>query len=312
MSNPQVDTPLRVHWFIPPAAVALSPEKLRLIATRLVSGGVFELLLDGYPLAHDALGDVLSILRPAGIRITLVSGASSSETAGASRLDAPIPLLLDLNRLVTAQAPNLSLSAKALEAHRSLGLDPGLVLCLLRPWLPLLRPLLSWALEQQVPLFKLPNIPLDARFRHDFEQQICRASDLGQLRSELDSEFVRSIADLKMQIHDLFLWELLSGQPDNRMEYSGCQAANTLAYIDAQGNVHPCASWPLSFGSLLQQSLPELWSSALREQCRQYIAQPPKGCHGCADWGICFGGCRGLSQLHTSQSGRDLWCDAPR
>ncbi|NIQ11346.1 MAG: SPASM domain-containing protein [Gammaproteobacteria bacterium] len=117
-----------------------------------------------------------------------------------------------------------------------------------------------------------------------------------------------------MEVHDLFLWEIMTpGQQQNRSEYGGCQAGNSLAHIDINGVVHPCSAWPQPLGQLPDQSLEDIWAGRERQSVVEAIAITPVGCKGCSDLNICFGGCRGLARhLNHSAGERDLMCYGPR
>ena len=117
-----------------------------------------------------------------------------------------------------------------------------------------------------------------------------------------------------MEIHDRFLWEIMTPELEQaRSEYGGCQAGNSLGHVDAVGNVYACAAWPEAFGSLRDVSLDELWRSPERLAIRQKITEMPTGCLGCRDYALCLGGCRGLGgRLNRQGEGRDLMCREPR
>jgi radical SAM protein with 4Fe4S-binding SPASM domain len=103
------------------------------------------------------------------------------------------------------------------------------------------------------------------------------------------------------------------GQQQNRSEYGGCQAGNSLGHVDTQGVVHPCAAWPQPLGQLPDQTLEDVWAGAQRLAVREHISRTPEGCHDCTDLGLCFGGCRGLAfHLNRSKGERDLMCSGSR
>ncbi|MDY6848492.1 MAG: SPASM domain-containing protein [Geoalkalibacter sp.] len=119
-----------------------------------------------------------------------------------------------------------------------------------------------------------------------------------------------------LEIHDLFLWELLHPDANRRREgYAGCQAANSLAHVAASGDLMPCSSWPLSLGSLLEEGLLELWQSPCRFEVRRMIEALPGDCRRCRDLRVCFGGCRGLALSRGDRGhrqARDLMCAGSR
>jgi GeoRSP system SPASM domain protein len=162
--------------------------------------------------------------------------------------------------------------------------------------------------------FKLPNARIGDTFNSLSPADLPRWPDLEAFRES----WVRSAPELpetlQLEIHDRFLWEIMTpGADQARSEYGGCQAANSLAHVDAVGTVYACAAWPEPLGSLRCATLDDIWRSPVRMAIRARIAQVPAGCLGCRDYPLCLGGCRGLGELlNQSGGGRDLMCREPR
>ncbi len=126
-----------------------------------------------------------------------------------------------------------------------------------------------------------------------------------------------SLDGKKLVLHDFFLWRLLKERfpsaVGERVEFSGCQAATSLAYVDWEGNVYPCDSLPVRLGNLLETPLGDIWNSPVRSSLAASIGSPPASCSGCADYRGCLAGCRGLAYTATGTlDSADPGCPRPR
>ena len=72
----------------------------------------------------------------------------------------------------------------------------------------------------------------------------------------------------------------------------GCSAGETFFVVDPWGNVKPCTDAVLNCGSLLTQTMEEIWWSKEMQYWRGLI---PPGCSGCAALSICRAGCRAMA-----------------
>lgn len=71
----------------------------------------------------------------------------------------------------------------------------------------------------------------------------------------------------------------------------GCVAAQLIAFVGSNGEVKPCSYFPLSAGSLLEQSFREIWyNSKLFRELRDFSSYKGK-CGRCEYLNVC-GGCR--------------------
>ena len=310
-----LDTPVRLTWDFPDAAAGQTDCRLPAIAGRIADGGVFFVTLQGKPLLHPAAEEVLAILGGC-CQLMITCRGNPDEVASLCRLPlAGWQILLDVSEFIDVahglDAPRLLATVVSL---RKLACEPAFALTPLRNNLSYLPDLLRFCSEQQIAKLKLPNAHIGDSF-HDYSTvELPRWQDLDKFR-EVWLAFMKSPCRLPaLEIHDLFLWEIMTpGQQQNRGEYGGCQAGNSLCHVDCRGQVHPCAAWPLALGNLPDQSLEEIWSGRERLALRQQIARVPAGCHGCRDHAICFGGCRGLAvHLNSSEGERDLMCPGPR
>ncbi|TRO82536.1 SPASM domain-containing protein [Trichloromonas acetexigens] len=302
-----LDTPVRISWRFTPTSPLSRADLLR-IAGRLAEGGVFFVYLDGRPLLHPNLLELLDTLANTGIRISLVSGGSPKEL---DVLHPGLPLAqLDME-IIDRNGLSRDVLGRTLKDLRACGYEPGLLLRPLATRLPLLSELLATARELGVSRVRLPNIPLDGEEAPRDPAELPSPKDLERLRQSLAPDCA---AGLSFEIHDLFIWELFHGEDGaQRAEYGGCQAGNSLGHVDAAGNLYPCASWPGALGSLLEYSLAELWASPARFSVRAELERVPSGCRDCAGYDFCFGGCRGLSRSFDPHGdGRDPLCAGPR
>lgn len=309
-----LDSPLRVTWDLHGSSGPADPDVALRVARALASAGVFFVTLEERPLAHPDVAEILSVLATGGCRALLVCDGTSQELAA---LHAGLPLqalLLDARPCLTGTSLDVMTLGQVVEAVRRKGFDPGLLLTPLAGNVHLLPDLLAFCRDRKVGRIKLPNVKIDASFRHACAADLLRPADLERLRSQLGADPLVLHAGIVLEVHDLFLWELLfPGREDGRSEYGGCQAANTLAHVDAAGDLYPCSSWPQRLGTLLQQPLEEIWQSAKRFQVRDEIAAIPTGCSACRDYPLCLGGCRGLSRAVCRDcDGRDPLCSSPR
>jgi GeoRSP system SPASM domain protein len=315
-----LDTPVRLTWDFPAIvsgakATGQTGVSLPAIANTIVDGGVFFVTLQNSPLLHPAVGEVLNILA-GGCQLLITCHGSTGELTRLAQLpQAGYQLLLDTSGFIDVKhkldRDNLLTVVQTL---RQLEYEPVLSLTPLQNNLCNINDLLSFCSEHQISKFKLPNAHIGDSVHSYSTDDLPRWQDLDNFR-KIWLEFVKEPCKLPaMEIHDLFLWEIMTpGQQQNRSEYGGCQAGNSLGHVDGLGVVHPCAAWPQPLGLMPDQSLDDIWAGQERLAVREHIAQTPGGCLGCSDLNICFGGCRGLAfHLNRSEKERDLMCSGPR
>lgn len=309
-----LDTPLRLSWDFAAAAGGAVPGRLAASAARIAEAGVFFVTLQGRPLHSAVLAELLDVL--GGCQVQASCRGSAAELQALTRLPrAACSLLLDAAEFVTpGRGVDAGRLAEVVLALRANGFEPQLALTPLRHNLCNIPDLLRFCSDLQVAGFKLPNAHIGDSFNDYSPAELPRWQDLQAFR-ELWHTFRQNCPPLPvMEIHDLFLWEIMTpGEQQNRSEYGGCQAGNSLGHIDCQGVVHPCAAWPHPLGRLPEQSLEDIWAGHERLAVRARIAQTPPGCRGCRDLEMCFGGCRGLAKhLNPDAGQRDLMCAGPR
>jgi len=313
MALDQLDNPIRATWDLQTADSAMSSADANIVLQRLVDAQLFFVTLEQSPLAHPDCGVILRELCARGIQVLLLTDGSDAELMRLGITEAlPLTVLVRLQPFIDDDGVDFRRLTRVIQALRQAGISPGFSLTPQRDNIAHLRPLLAFAGEHEVRRFKLPNVRIDDNFQQVGQAQVLRPVDLEILRQDLP-DLHPLIRNLDLEIHDLFLWELLTPDSDkSRSEYGGCQAANSLAHIRTDGTVWPCLSWPRPIGSLLQSSFAEIWSAPATREIRRMIAVTPSGCHDCADYRLCFGGCRGLSDVLATDGGLDPMCRGPR
>ncbi len=310
-----LDAPIRLSWDFPGETVGLTDTPLPAIARSIVEGGVFFVTLQGTPLRHPSVAEVFEVLGD-GCQLLFTCHGHSEELVRLAQLPTTgAQLLLETSGFMGEdQALDSARLLSAVEALRRLHYEPVLSMTPLRNNLRNIPDLIRFCSKYQIVKFKLPNANISGSF-HDYSpMELPRWQDLDSFRQTW-LEFTREACPSPaMEIHDLFLWEIMTpGQKQNRSEYGGCQAGNSLGHLDAQGTVHPCAAWPEPLGRLPDQSLEEIWAGTKRLAIREQISKTPTGCHDCTDLSLCFGGCRGLAfHLNRNMGARDLMCSGPR
>jgi GeoRSP system SPASM domain protein len=317
-----LDTPVRLSWDLPAVSGGREGINLASIAASIVDGGVFFVTLQGAPLLRPDLTEVLELL--SGACQLLVDCRGSQEELARLELlpQSGCQLLLDVSGFIDAD-PGVDDDTTGVDKDalrgvvhtiRHSGFEPVLTLIPSPKNLVNIPDLLRFCVECQTPKFKLPNAHIGDSFDEYSSTDLPRWQDLENFK-RIWLEFIKRAPALPaLEIHDLFLWEIMTpGQQQNRSEYGGCQAGNSLGHIDCHGVVHPCAAWPRQLGKLPAQSLEEIWAGPERMSVRERVALTPQGCLGCRDLGSCFGGCRGLAcHLNSSEGERDLMCSGPR
>ncbi len=309
-----LDAPVRVTWRLSGRSGALSTENLLRVADRLLDAGVFFVMLDGAPMRHEGIDHLLPHLQKAGCRVSVVCGLHPGEVLHPVCSDGPIDLLIEATS--ACEESDLSLLEAQVDRARSRDLEPGI---LFRPSpqnLLQIQDLLPFCAGLGIKRLKLPNMAIDDSLNPPSDSDLIGPAHVEQLKNAVADDADPSRQGVVLEIHDLFLWELLHPDASTRREgYVGCQAANSLAHVAANGDLMPCSSWPLSLGSLLNESLIELWQSPRRFEVRRMVEALPEDCRRCGDLGVCFGGCRGLALSRGDRNGRqmrDPMCAGPR
>ena len=310
-----LDTPVRLTWDFPDDKPGHASVRLPEIASGIVDGGVFFVTLQGRPLLHADIAEVLDLLHRRCQLLVACRGNPDELLRLEAFLDAGWQILLDVTDFIdVAHGVDSSRLLTAVNALRRRGYEPILSLTPLRNNLCNIPELIRFCSEHEIARLKLPNAHIGDSFQAYSTADLLRWQDLDSFR-KIWLDFMQHPRQWPaLEIHDLFLWEIMTpGQQQNRGEYGGCQAGNSLGHIDIQGVLHPCAAWPQPLGKLPEQSLAQVWAGGERLAVRERISRVSLGCQGCSDLEVCFGGCRGLA-FHLNRSGdeRDLMCSGPR
>jgi len=308
-----LDAPLRMTWDLCPAGQAKMPtEKILACGDALVDAGLFSLILEEHPLLFPALDSLLDLLQQAGIQTALVVGGFPAEGMRLARLKRRFPLLVDA-------APWLKVpqGLQALSRQLEQLLEADWPLSLL--WVParghlkLLPALVELCRRLKLPRLKLPNHKRNMRAEASVAPDLLGPEDLFALQEQLKKKPL-PLGITSLEVHDLFLWELLFPQGGGqRSEYGGCQAGNSIGHLTAAGEVWPCSSWPQVLGHLPAENLLDIWTSDSRLHVRDEINTPPRDCQECQIFSHCFGGCRGLARSCSGgMQRRDPLCPGPR
>ncbi len=88
----------------------------------------------------------------------------------------------------------------------------------------------------------------------------------------------------------------------------GCVAAQSIAFINFEGEVMPCSYFPKSAGNIKEKSFPEIWNSSLFTELRDFSKYGGK-CGICEYLSIC-GGCRARAYTVSGDyMGEEPFCD---
>jgi GeoRSP system SPASM domain protein len=311
MSLDNLDAPLRITWDICPAGhVGLADAELLQVSERLLEAGIFYLLLDEQPLLHPGLPALLNMMS-ARCQVSIVLGDDPLERQRLENLEHRCSLFVDAAYWIDTSL-DLDGLESCLERLVTAGHNPSLL------WVPAagrlhnLFPLLELCERRNIPRFKLPNHKITANSDPAEKAGLLCPDDLAILAETLKQRPLKT-GKTTLEVHDLFLWELIFPQGGGeRSEYGGCQAANSLGHIAANADLWPCSSWPQALGNLLEHDLHSIWDCTTRHQVRAEVASEPEDCAGCRDYQICFAGCRGLARTYRQDGRRDLLCCGPR
>ena len=144
-------------------------------------------------------------------------------------------------------------------------------------------------------------------------QRLCAGEASFHITAAEQAELATALAaaggvkGLNLTIHDPFLWRAF--HPETPFPQAGCQAANTMIYVAANGNVYPCPTLPLLLGNVRESRLKTIIASPEKKTLRRQLLQAPAGCADCGEVAACRGGCRGRGLvLHGSLDGIDTAC----
>jgi len=117
--------------------------------------------------------------------------------------------------------------------------------------------------------------------------------DVGELSGGVLSEleiFSKALRSDRVRVHDFILTDALDLEG---VEPQGCEAANSIAFVDQEGRIFPCETLMVPMGDLNRDKMDAVWASPLRDRIRRDVGSVPGLCSACPDLERCKGGCRG-------------------
>jgi len=154
----------------------------------------------------------------------------------------------------------------------------------------------NFCLKNGIKKIILPNANLAGKRASEIQDLILSSSLKKKLAGLIGENNDLLNEQIALDVYDPSLWRLLNtNNKETKMLFQGCQAANSVAFIDSSANVYPCLSLPLKLGNLKQNTLKEIWASKKRLKVKQAIEQIPQECQICSAVKECAGGCRGIT-----------------
>jgi GeoRSP system SPASM domain protein len=310
-----LDTPVRLTWDLHGPGLSPDDAGVLVLATRIAAGGVFFVALEEQPLTHPAIAGIIERLTAGGCAVSVTCVGNETELTVLEHLPAPLPAVqLDVATFVVDGVLAAARLHEVLERLRKSAIEPGLYLLPRKSNLHVITSLFAFCREAGIQRLKLSNARIGDTFAAVPAVDLPCWPDLDAFREHWSRQAPEWPAALQIEIHDRFLWEIMTpGLDQARSEYGGCQAANSLGHVDAAGTVYACAAWPEVLGSLRESSLDDIWQSSARLAVRERVGRVPAGCGDCRDYHLCLGGCRGLGEfLNQAGGGRDPMCREPR
>jgi GeoRSP system SPASM domain protein len=310
-----LDLPVRLTWDLHGPGQPLHDADMLVIAGRIAAGGVFFVTLEQQPLAHAAIIEIFGVLQTGGCQVRAVCSGTEQELAALEKLPGALSgVQLDAAAFLSEGVLDETRLCDTFIRLRRTGAEPSLSVIPTKSNLPVIPKLFKLCMLLGAQCFKLPNARIGDTFPSIAPAELPCWPDLDDFRAIWARHAPELSGQLHLEIHDRFLWEIMTpGIDQARSEYGGCQAADSLGHVDAAGTVYACAAWPLVLGSLHSLDLETIWQSPQRFVVRERIDRTPAGCLGCRDYPLCLGGCRGLNTLlGQAGAGRDLMCREPR
>jgi len=266
----EFDLPVRIHW---QPGHPVSPD----LVASIREGRPLEMTLE-----IEGIGQLAPLDLPwGGVSLVVVyhgwRGADPGDLPGiAARWEFPVDGPGDARSLARASFLGLPPARAAIRWYPRRGTLQDLV------------PLLEVAAQSGCGV-TLPNRPADVikseglnAFPEAGEWTPDIHSGLRALKDRLRSDQIRA--------HDFILTEALGlGGP----EPQGCEAANSMAYIDPEGGIYPCQTLMIPMGDLNLEKPDAVWASETRQRIRREVVAVPGPCSLCSCLGRCRGGCRG-------------------
>jgi GeoRSP system SPASM domain protein len=286
MRTTELSSPIRILWDIGPETSG--PVDHRQIAREITENKVLNLqITESAAKLGQACFAILDELKAVGIGLSLVAPHSALDASSLERLStSPLRMLL----LSTASSGDLGsfLEAKELIDGK---VSIGMAFPVTRENASQLPEVLAFCVQHRIPHLMVPI----QRFTQGGE---CLSLSLNE-RQALSERLARIDRPswLKIVIHDPFLWRAFF--PTIEFPDGGCQAANTMLYFDASGDVYPCPALPIKLGNLMREPLRSIIHSERKKELRASLVELPRECLGCDIAFQCHGGCRGRGYWMT-------------
>jgi radical SAM protein with 4Fe4S-binding SPASM domain len=103
-----------------------------------------------------------------------------------------------------------------------------------------------------------------------------------------------------LRIHDFIISEFLGLDGS---EPGGCEAGNSIAFIDCDGIVYPCCSLLIPLGDLNEDDFDGIWKNPARDRIRKDLLELPSVCRSCS----LLAACQGRLSRDRVPSVRTLW-----
>lgn len=136
----------------------------------------------------------------------------------------------------------------------------------------------------------LPNRPVDGITAGEKSLM----PDMKELDKK-DLEDLKAVAaqlgEDRLRVHDFIISAAMGMEGPEPL---GCEAGNSLAYLDTDGAIYPCSSLLVRMGDLSRESLAAVWAKPIRSRIRKDVSILPAVCSGCSVLERCRGGCRGI------------------
>jgi len=307
ISRMLLSAPVRLYWeLVPVRSGGMSPEKALSAAGEVAGMKVFFVTLRLSGGVRGDLASIVSSMAGGGVNVKLsVADSGSLPDAEVVKLANGLELYVDSPEGDLGEAFDLLYGACA-----KAGFSPTSVAAV-----PSRKNAESFAgffgrcLELGFSSISLPNPDLISN-PAGADPYILDGLSRRKIKEAAESALSGRAGGVKLFVHELFLYRELAlpGIMGERLEYAGCQAAEALAYIAADGLVYPCSSWPESIGSLDVFSLKEVWAGQKRKEVVRRIGELPGECLECHDSETCLGGCRGMAVAAGNPDGPDPGC----
>ena len=288
------------------------------------------ILTGGEPTLHNNFADVVRMLKDAGIIVTILSNGTTWDTksvrflleSGFSNNDR-VQISLD------AATPSRYFDCRRTDDyHKVLDTifmlsDAGIAVdvhCVPTVHtIECVKDIYSIANNRGAHSFSTaPVVPLGRASISDFpsiEQLIDVEIDLIRLSTCYNTKYLGSLLGTNCSYMHLIDCEVdenvkVAQKPDKYR----CEAGMSSAYIDENGDVYTCvyaSEHPFTpLGNLSKNSFLDIWSNSRNDPSRIGVSVIGSLCAQCEHWGICSGGCFGVSSINSGkiQMGHDTRC----